>query len=390
MKGKNISEILLCDLDAFFASVEQRDHPEYRGRPVIVGGSPAARGVVSTCSYEARKFGVHSAMPSAEALKLCPEAVFLPVDMARYRHVSEQVFAIYDRFTPEIEIVSIDEAYLALPAGEGLRAAKEIHLAVREELQLSLTIGISKNKLLAKIASEMAKPKGVGALWPEEVRALLWPQPLKTLPGLGPASEQKLKRIGITTVGQLAAAPVDLLQKTLGNSGPALQRCAGGMDDRPLEPFREMKSISEEKTFAADLSDEEVAKAVLMAQAEGLGYRLRTEGLLAKTVSIKLRYADFSTITRDRTLPDPTDSDLEIYRVAEELFTCHRGRRPWRLIGLRVTGLCTGEQLTLFDTSCREGEKDGLVTVRDRLREKYGAAVVYRARGLLKPRRKKD
>ncbi len=381
-------EVLLCDLDAFFASVEQRDHPEYRGLPVIVGGSPAARGVVSTCSYEARRFGIHSAMPSAEALRLCPGAVFLPGDMDSYRRASEQVFAIYDRFTPEIEIVSIDEAYLALPPGGALEAAERIRRAVREELGLPLTIGISKNKLLAKIASEMAKPDGMGTLWLEDVPALLWPLPLKMLPGLGPVSVQKLNRIGINTIGQLAGAPSALLQRYFGNSGPALKRSACGIDDRHLETLRQAKSISEERTFSVDLTDEEAVRAVLMTQAESLGYRLRSEGLLAGTVSLKLRFSDFSTITRDRTLPAPTDSDLALYQIAGELFAGHKGRPPWRLVGLKVSGLGAGEQLTLFDSTGSEKKKVKLELVRDRLREKYGTAVVHRARSLLKPARR--
>ena len=259
-----------------------------------------------------------------------------------------------------------------------------------EELQLTLTIGISRNKLLAKIASEMAKPNRVGTLWPEDVPALLWPLPLEMLPGLGPVSVQKLNRIGITSIGQLAAAPSDLLQKYFGSSGLVLQRSARGIDDRPLEPFRKVKSISEEKTFSVDLADEEVVRAVLMAQAESLGYRLRSGGLLARTVSLKLRFADFSTITRDRTLPAPTDSDLEIYHTAGELFANHKGRPPWRLVGVRVSGLGAGEQLALFDSLHTEKKKENLELVRDRLREKYGAPVVHRARGLLKPPRKKD
>ncbi len=390
MKGDYGPDILLCDLDAFYASVEQRDHPEYRGRPVIVGGSPKTRGVVSTSSYEARKFGIHSAMPSAEALKLCPGAVFLPHDMARYRRVSEEVFAIYGRFTPEMEIVSIDEAYLALPVGKGLAVAERIHRAVWEELELPLTIGVSKNKLLAKIASEMAKPNRVGPLWPVDVPEVLWHLDLKMLPGLGPVSVQKLERIGIVTIGQLAAAPAGVLQKHLGNSGLVLKRSACGIDDRPLETFRLAKSFSEEKTFSVDIDDEEVIRAVLMAQAENLAYRLRSDGLLARTVSLKLRFSDFSTITRDRTLSVPTDSDLAIYRTAEELFTGHKGRPPWRLVGVRVSGLGSGEQLTLFDSSYSEKKKVNLELVRDRLREKYGSAVVYRARSLLKSPHKKN
>lgn len=387
-KKSRSPEILLCDLDAFYASVEQRDHPEYRGLPVIVGGRPESRGVVSTCSYEARKYGVHSAMPSAEALKLCPGAVFLSGDMDRYRRASEKVFAIYGRFTPEMEIVSIDEAYLAVPSGEGTALAGEIHRAVREEQQLSLTIGISRNKLLAKIASEMAKPNRVGTLWPGDVPALLWPQPLSMLPGLGPVTAQKLKDIGISSIGQLAAAPPSLLQKLFGQGGLQLQRSARGIDDRPLEPLRKAKSISEERTFAADLADEETIRALLMAQAESLGYSLRSGGLFARTVSLKLRFSDFRTITRDRTLPAPTDSDLEIYRVAGELFANHKGRPPWRLVGLKVSGLVAGEQLALFGGP--PGKKmESLELVRDRLRDRYGEPVLRHARGLSTARRKK-
>ncbi|HOB87387.1 MAG TPA: DNA polymerase IV [Bacillota bacterium] len=382
-------DILLCDLDAFFASVEQRDNPHLRGLPVIVGGSPATRGVVSTCSYEARRFGVRSAMPTARALQLCPGAVLLPCDMERYRRVSEQVFAIYSRFTPDIEIVSIDEAYLGLPSGKGLAAAREIHRMVREELELPLTIGVSRNKLLAKIASEMAKPNRVGTLWPEDVPTLLWPRPVELLPGLGPVSVQKLKGIGIATIGQLAATPLDLLQKYFGSSALLIQRSARGIDERPLETVHRVKSISEEKTFPEDLADEEAIQAILMEQAESLGYRLRARGLLARTVTLKLRFADFSTITRDRTLPAPTDSDLEIYQTARELFALHKGRPPWRLVGVRVAGLGAGQQLALFDSSRSARKEEELALVRDRLREKYGDAVLHRARSLLKPRRKK-
>ena len=384
MRKSNDPEILLCDLDAFYASVEQRDRPEYRKKPVVVGGS-SGRGVVSTCSYEAREFGVRSAMPVERARQLCPEAIFLPCDRARYRRVSEQVFSIYGRFTPEIEIVSIDEAYLALPAGEGLSTAAEIHRAVREELELSVTIGVSVNKLLSKIASELAKPDRIGSLWPAEVKELLWPLSLKYLPGLGPASVQKLNRVGITTIGQLAAAPFDLLQKYFGKSALALHRHARGVDDRPLEPAREAKSLSEEKTFDADLADEEVIRAVLISQAENLGYRLRAGGLRARTVGLKVRYADFSTITRDQTLPAPTDSDLKIYRTAAALFAAHKGSPPWRLIGLRVSGLQSEEQLSILNSVYGDKREEELQKVRDRLHHRYGGAVVYRARRLIKP-----
>lgn len=373
-------DILLCDLDAFFASVEQRDNPEYRGKPLIVGGSPESRGVVSTCSYEARRFGVRSAMPMRRALKLCPGAEVVRGNMSRYSAVSAQVLAVYDRFTPDIEPVSIDEAYLAVPRGRGLETAEAIRAAVRAELELPLTVGVSTNKLLAKIACESAKPDRAGALWPEEVPAVLWPMPLKVLPGLGPVTERKLNGIGIDTVGRLAAAPEELLRRLLGSAAAAsLQRCARGIDDRPLERSRAAKSISEERTFAGDITAREIVLATLLEQAEGLGYRLRSRGLRARTVTLKLRFDDFTTITRDVTLPEATDRDSVIYGAARDLFARCGVRRPWRLVGVRVSGLEAHRQLSLFTQPPGAVKEERLGRVRDRLREKYGGEVVYRA-----------
>ncbi len=376
-------DILLCDLDAFFASVEQRDNPEYRGRPVIVGGSSASRGVVSTCSYEARRFGVHSAMSTARAEQLCPGAIFLPVDMKLYRAVSEQVMALFEHFTPDIEAVSIDEAYLAVPRGAGPDTAERIRLTVREELRLPLSVGVSVNKLLAKIACELAKPDRVKSLWPEEVPQKLWPLPLRVLPGLGPVSVEKLRRLGIQTVGDLAAAPESVLALQLGKAAAAgFCLYARGIDPRPLEPERKAKSFSEEQTFSVDIADREIVKSVLMEQAEGLGYRLRAAGLLARTVALKLRFADFSTVTRETTRPEAFDRDSEIYRLSVELFERYGEKRPWRLIGIRVSGLETSRQLTLFSSEPGDLKEEKLGQVQDRLREKYGDEVLYRARRL--------
>ena len=202
-------DILLCDLDAFFASVEQRDNPAFKGRPVIVGGDPDSRGVVSTCSYEARRYGVKSAMPMKKALELCPEAIILSVNMPRYKEISDQVMEIFERFTPDIEQVSIDEAYLAVKRGAGLETAKKIRSAVRQELGLPLSIGVSANKLLAKVACQLAKPDNIKALWPEEVERVLWPLPVRVLPGVGPVTEQKLNMFGIKTVGDIASFPLN-------------------------------------------------------------------------------------------------------------------------------------------------------------------------------------
>ncbi len=376
-------DIILCDLDAFFASVEQRDHPEYRGRPVIVGGSASSRGVVSTCSYEARRFGVHSAMPMARAVKLCPGAIFLPGNMKLYRAVSEQVMALYERFTPDIEAVSIDEAYLAVPRGEGLKTAAKIRRAVRDELELPLTAGVSTNKLLAKIACGMAKPDGLDSLWPEEVPQKLWPLPLKVLPGIGPVSAEKLHRVGIKTVGDLAATPESVLVQQLGQAAAAeCRQHARGIDSRPLEPVRQAKSFSEEQTFATDVAGPEALKAVLMEQAEELGYRLRAAGMRARTVGLKLRFADYTTITRDVTLAEATDRDSEIYRVTVQLFERCGGEGPWRLAGSRVSNLETSRQLTIFAPPPGAVKEDKLGEVRDRLRNKYGTEVLFRARRL--------
>jgi DNA polymerase IV len=250
---KRKADILLCDLDAFFASVEQRDKPELRGKPVIVGGRPESRGVVSTCSYEARAYGVRSAMPMKKALALCPRAEVLRGNMARYLEVSRQVRQIFGQFTPQIELVSIDEAYLAVPAGSGCAVGEAIHLAVRKELGLPISVGVSVNKLLAKIACELAKPDKVDTLWPEEVAERLWPLPIRVLPGIGPVTEKNLQLLGIKTIKELAACPVSSLERILGKNTGTVLDFARGIDHRELELEHEVKSISEETTFAEDL-----------------------------------------------------------------------------------------------------------------------------------------
>ena len=235
-------DFLLCDLDAFFASVEQRDHPDYIGKPVIVGGRPEARGVVSTCSYEARKYGVHSAMPMIQAVRLCPDAIFLPVDMDRYRRVSAQVFSIYARYTDHMEQVSIDEAYIAVPYGHGLEIAWEIYDAVRQELNLPVSIGVAGNKILAKMACELGKP-GIKQVRAEDVPSVIWPLPIRKLQGIGLQTEKKLKCIGIKTIGQLASFSEDKLTKMFGAYGPILHKHANGIDNSGIQSERKAKSI---------------------------------------------------------------------------------------------------------------------------------------------------
>lgn len=375
-------DILLCDLDAFFASVEQHDHPEYLGKPVLVGGRPEERGVVAACSYEARAYGIRSAMPVRQALQLCPHAVLVPAHHSRYQEISAHVFSIFERFTPEVEAVSIDEAYLAVAAGTGTATAKRIREAVRQQVGLPVSVGVSCNKLLAKIACRLAKPDGLRTLWPEEVPAVLWPLPVGVLPDVGPKTQVKLSRLGIRTVRDLAAIPPEAMEALLGQPGLIICRYARGLDDRPVEVHRPTKSLSEETTFPADVNDAESVLSTLMGLAEELGYRLRGRGRKARTITLKLRFADFRTITRSLTLPRATDSDAVLYRSARDLFLRHQGKPPWRLVGIGVSGLESAPQLSFSGLEENEDRQESVDRLLDTLRTRYGKGVVRRARGL--------
>jgi len=376
-------DILLCDLDAFFASVEQLDHPELRGKPVIVGGDPAGRGVASTCSYEARKFGVRSAMPMKKAVELCPAAIVVRGNMARYSEVSGQVRAIFERYTPDLEVVSIDEAYLAVKKGRGLEVAVDIHRKVREEIGLPISVGVASNKLLAKVACELAKPNAVKALWVADVPTLFWPLPVRAVPGIGPKAAEKLKNLGLKTVKDLAHCPAATLRRIFGSNSDIIHGFALGVDERELESVHDLKSISEETTFAEDIYDrQDYMPAVIRELAASVGYRLRSAGLRARTVSLKLRFSDFKTITRSRTLPDATDSDKEIDSVALDLFRRHSGSAPWRLVGVKVSGFDNGVQLSLFSPSPADEKERQLLKIKDSLQRKFGAAVLISGKQL--------
>ncbi len=385
---KKNRDILLCDLDAFFASVEQLDNPALRDRPVLVGGSPEGRGVVSTCSYEARKYGVRSAMPMKKALALCPEAVVVRGRMSRYKEASLQVRKIFERFTPDIEFVSIDEAYLAVNKGCGCDFGRTIHNAVREELGLPISVGISVNKLLAKIACENAKPNNTGTLWPEEIESLLWPLSVRVLPGVGPVAEKKLNSIGIKTVKDLTLYSAESLSRVLGNNAVTIRNYAHGIDDRELELEHEAKSISEETTFPEDIYDREAILAILMEQSAGVGYRLRSSEITAKTVTIKLRFKNFKTITRSRTMPENICSDSEIYQAAKDLFISHCSKPPWRLAGVQVSGLEQGSQMSLLQSEHENMRENQLTAARDKLRKKYGSEVIIQGKRLTLKRKK--
>lgn len=373
---------MLCDLDAFFASVEQIDRPELLGQPVLVGGSPEGRGVVSTCSYEARVFGVRSAMPMKKALALCPQAVVVHGRMERYRELSLKVRDIFEQFTPRIEVVSIDEAYLEMPCGQGLETGVAIHNAVKDKLGLPISVGVSSNKLLAKIGCELAKPNRVGTLWPDDIEKILWPLSVRVLPGIGPAAEKNLNKFGIKTVKDLAVYPVEPLSRILGRNSIIIKGYANGIDKRNLEIAQEVKSISEETTFTNDIYNHEALTVVLMELSAGVGYRLRTSGLLSRTITLKLRYSDFQTITRSCTLPEPVSQDSEIYATAVELFKKHSGKPPWRLAGVQASNLEQEGQLSLLQPTETEKKETRITETRDMLRKKYGTDVIFQARRL--------
>jgi DNA polymerase-4 len=353
--------IFHLDMDAFYASVEQRDNPALRGKPVIVGSPPERRGVVAAASYEARKFGVRSAMPSATAGRLCPRGIFVPPRMESYREESRRIMGIVAEAGGIIEQVSIDEAYLDFSAQcdggtpddnllRGLPIARELKRRIREERQLTASVGIAANKLLAKLASDFQKPDGL-TLVPERDKALfLRPMPVRAIHGVGKVTEQILQQAGLHTIGDLQDHPGDL-RALVGSWGPKLKQFAHGEDDRPLELGDEVKSISAEETFERDTADRKILRGCLRAQADEIAGRLKRKRLGAHTVQVKVRYGDFTTLTRQISVEDPITEANEIYRLG--CFLLARDKlvaRPLRLLGLGVSSLTepTARQLPLL------------------------------------------
>jgi DNA polymerase IV len=353
--------IFHLDMDAFYASVEQRDDPGLRGRPVIVGSPPTQRGVVCAASYEARKFGVRSAMPSATAGRLCPNGVFVRPRMDHYRRESRHIMEILARTGAVIEPMSIDEAYLdvsAIAPAEDLDAAllwalplaRQIKQHILSERQLTATIGIASNKLLAKIASDHKKPDGLTIISDREKVSFLRPLPVRTLYGIGKVTEQTLNRAGIVTIGDLQDHPGDL-RALVGSFGPKLRQFAMGEDDRPLEIGDDIKSISGEETFLKDTDDRKVLRACLREQASDISTRLKHKRLGAHTIQVKVRYSDFTTLTRQISVEEPITEAPDIYRLG--CFLLGREKlvsRPLRLLGLGVSSLRepNGQQLALL------------------------------------------
>jgi DNA polymerase IV len=376
--------ILHVDLDAFFAAVEQRDRPELRGKPVVVGGGgPNDRGVVSAASYEARRFGVHSAMPLRQASRLCPTAVFLPVDGVKYQGVSREVMSILRRFTPLLEPISIDEAFLDVTGsralfGDGEAIARRIKATVASEVGLTASVGVATTKLVAKVASDLRKPDGLVLVPPGEEAAFLAPLPISRLWGVGQQTAAALREYGVATIGDLAALPPDLLVRRFGKHGAALVERARGVDPDPVGDLDAAKSIGHEHTFDVDTSDREVIERTLLGMAEGVSGRLRASGVKAATVTVKIRDSGFHTITRQRTLPEPTDLTEPIWRVAVELARPEvRGLRI-RLLGVTASNFGESEQLGLF--APEDPRRRRLVEAADAIRRRWGERAVTRAR----------
>ena len=372
--------IIHLDLDAFYAAVEVLDNPTFKGKPVIVGGS-RERGVVSAASYEARRFGIHSAQPMARAMSLCPQGIFLPVRMPRYSEVSKRVFEIFHRFTPLVEPLSIDEAFLDVTGSVTLFGspddiAKKIKQKVVEEIGLTVSAGVAPNKFVAKIASDMHKPDGLTVVREGEVKAFLSPLPIAKLWGVGKETQKALSLLGVRTIGDLSSISVDILEAKFGKHGTHLHLLSQGIDEREVETAREVKSIGKERTYSQDLVDMHGIKRQLLSLATKVSRRLRRQGFQGKTLTLKVKYMDFVQLTRSTTLPQAIDDEREIFRSCCSLLDkTEAGRRPIRLLGITLSQLRDREketQLALFRTGKDAEESKKLNLAVDKIRDKYG------------------
>lgn len=380
-KGLRMPRILHIDLDAFFVSVEQVVNPDLRDKPVVVGGDPGGRGVVACASYEARVYGLRAGMSLAVAQRLCPHAIFLRGNFYRYRDASAGLRDILAEFTPDIEPLGLEEAFLDLTGFEPLYGpvkgtALQIKRRIREELGLTASIGIANSKVVSKVASDLCKPDGLVEVLSGEEPLFLAPLPVAKLPCVGSKTESALRRIGITTIGELARLPLSFLKQSFGVHGEIMHRYASGIDGRRLAPPAPPKSISRETTFGEDTSDRVFLNATLHYLGERVGATLRSQEKQAKCVTLKLRYADFESITRSRTLKEATDTDRTIYEVGQYLLEKALERRAAlvRLIGVGVSNLTEGRQLKMFDPGTERLERlNGAI---DRIRGRYGFTAI--------------
>jgi len=385
--------ILHVDMDAFYASVEQRDQPRLKGQPLIVGGT-TNRGVVAAASYEVRKFGVRSAMPIREALRRCPHAICVPPRMAVYREVSHQVFAVFHEYTPVVEGLSLDEAFLDVTAslalkGDAVSIARGIKHRILEQTRLTASVGVAPNKLVAKIASDLEKPDGLTVVDAHNLRAVLDPLSVRRLPGLGRKLGERVEAAGIATFGQLRTAPGALLWPIFGRDSQRMRERAAGIDDRPVLAEWDEKSISAEETFLADLTDPARMRAEVLRLADRAGTRMRGQNLATGCVQVKIRRADFATFTRQRRFEPSTTDSRTIARIAADLLAEWLGVQPRarvRLLGVGVNHLHAADQMDLFTlpgtTAAAAGSSTALDATVDQIRERFGNLAVRRGSAL--------
>ena len=388
--------ILHVDMDAFYAAVEQRDHPEYRGKPVIVGSDPKdgkGRGIVATCSYEARKFGVHSAQPISEAWRRCPQGIYVRGDMSKYVRVSERMMSILLEFSDMVEQVSIDEAFLDVTGsrtllGSGVEIARKIKARIFADQRLTASVGVAANKFVAKVASDLQKPDGLVVVEPGKEREFLAPLPIRRLWGVGARTEELLGRIGIRLIGNITRLERADLARRLGKGGEHLWQLAHGIDDRIVSPEEGFKSIGHETTFERDTGDRRLLHDTLLQLTEKVAQRLRANDARGRTITVKLREADFSTCTRRSTMSEPADTMEKIFPAAWKLMQpLIRKGKLVRLIGVYASNLTTPEdagQLPLFDSI--PGKDRRLAQALDRITRRYGDSAITRA-ALVNPKK---
>lgn len=387
--SKKMSRIILhIDMDAFFAAIEQLDHPEYRGKPVIVGADPKSgkgRGVVSTCSYEARRFGIHSAMPISKAYRLCPNGIYVHVRGKRYSEMSRTIMTLLEEFSPDIEPLSIDEAFLDITStvnifGPPPVLGKLLKERVRNQTGLTASVGIAPNKFLSKIASDLEKPDGLVIVEEDQIKEFLHPLPISKLWGVGEKTRPHLEHLGVRTIGDLAAIPQKKLIERFGKTGLHFWRLAHGLDNRPVEGWYQTKSVSQERTFEQDIDDETEMRRVIFRLSDDVARILRKKKLQGRTVHLKIRLEDFSTFTRSRTFRRGVDTSEAIRSAAEDMFTNfdRRGQKV-RLLGVGVSSLENSQKAQMDLFASEKSSDDRVDQLLDDLRDKLGDGVVTRA-----------